>query len=59
VKLITPDGAWTVEAINLDGQPCFRVKHLGYVNQGSKYPTSTTEVARLLGPAFADLEVAP
>lgn len=58
MKMTTADGVWTVEAINLDGQAVFRVKHLGYVSQGSRYPSTIAEVAKLLGPAFPTLQEA-
>jgi hypothetical protein len=54
----TPDGWWTVEAINLDGHACFRVKQNGFVAQGSRYPRTIAEVAKLLGPAFPTLQEA-
>jgi len=53
VKLTTPDGAWVVEAINLDGQAVFRIKHLGYL---VAYTRELSEVARRIGPAYAQLE---
>lgn len=57
-KMVAP-GGWSVEAINLDGVPTFRVKRLGYLADGCLdgipgrgYYKSIDDVRRLMGDAF-------
>lgn len=55
-RMTTPDGIWTVDVIELNGRPGYRVKRYGRLAHGRhQLLRSLDEVRAVMGAAFEQL----